>query len=484
MYNQTFGQFLKKVLDKRDLSTRSLAGIMGLKSKTQITRLLDDSCTIKTIEAFAEKLKNSLELSKKEMSDMEEAILNHGTSQALIKSRGVLQTLLTGKYSEASKKIQCFLKNGCDEIDEQYNLGDALARMIEQNKNAEIEVYIRNINSMELVCALTKIIHRQPTPKLTVHHYFSDGESVEDIGILLCGLLNLATFEGYYPYRLPEGMRTGSGLVVFVNGGEKTTLINVFGEKNFSEITDTFPESMYKHIKKSYERLSSISSPLKNSFKSDPLEKLSAFIEDQIEKDCVPSIELASTLCFMMVPFHIQERLYKDSNYMGLGKDHPVVGKMVVAMKERAGNIFSTKKNKNLSLICTREGLERFLETGKTDDWFPFFRQLTPEEREETIASVRQNFSGNIHVLAKEYSVRNFECVVFQGHGIQICAPGAGYWSNFSTVDITDRRMERLLNDFLANDVIRNCCIGARDMKKLWLDIDRKIAKIKEKRKI
>lgn len=479
MNNQTFGQYLKRVLDKRAMSTRTLASKMGLKSKTQITRLLDDRCTIRTIEAFSEKLKESIPLSKKELSDMEEVILNHGTSTALLHSRNVLKSLLTGTFPEQSERIRCFLRNGSDCNENEYHLENIITGIVDKNTGAKIEMFIRNINSVELISTLGKIIRRNPTPDITIYHFLSDGDSVQDSGVQLCGLLNLGAFTGYNPYRLPEGMKTGSGMVVFVNGSEQTTLVNVFSGKQFSEITAKFPEDMYTHIKKSYSCLESISTPLKNCFKSDTLEKLSRYVEELVQKDTVPSIELGASICFMMIPFHIQERLYEESNYIGLGKDHPIIKKLYADLKQRCEYLNNSRTSRNVTLICTRKGLNRFLETGKTDDWFPFFRPLTVSERVETIEHIKQFYANNIHFLEPQYSVDGFECVVFQGHGIQICEPMAGYWSNFSMVEINDRKMERLLKDFLVNDVIRDCCVSRRDNRKIWADIDRMIANMK-----
>ena len=66
MESNTFGQFLRRVIEKRNLSAAKIAELTGNKSKTSVVRLLNDKSSPKTILKFAETLAEVIDLSEDE----------------------------------------------------------------------------------------------------------------------------------------------------------------------------------------------------------------------------------------------------------------------------------------------------------------------------------------------------------------------------------------------------------------------------------
>ena len=71
---KTFGQFLRGILEKRNLSIRRLSAMMEMKSKTQLQRIADDESSYRSIVRFAEKFEKTVELSDSEKKEMSAAI--------------------------------------------------------------------------------------------------------------------------------------------------------------------------------------------------------------------------------------------------------------------------------------------------------------------------------------------------------------------------------------------------------------------------
>lgn len=97
---------------------------------------------------------------------------------------------------------------------------------------------------------------------------------------------------------------------------------------------------------------------------------------------------------------------------MGLGKDAPIIQRMYKVLKARSEKLHGAGINR--LCVYDREAIERFIESGRTDDYFPFFRPLTKEERLESLEAVLRVPGLNIHILNEDYKAGELLLVAYE----------------------------------------------------------------------
>lgn len=171
-----------------------------------------------------------------------------------------------------------------------------------------------------------------------------------------------------------------------------------------------------------------------------------------------------------MFPFDIQKKLYADSNYLGLGIDNPVVKRMYSTMESREKNLYKPNgvvKN----LIFDKNGIAEFIRTGRASDHVPVLRNLTHEESCFSLKKLLDNSNTNIYVLKEAYCINNIECVLFESNSLVVYDPSFGYWDNYSEISIKNKKMLRIMRDFVNEEIIKYCCYSSEESKNIILSL-------------
>lgn len=460
---KTFGQFLRGILEKRNLSIRRLSALMEMKSKTQLQRIADDESSYRSIVRFAEKFEKTVELSDSEKKEMEAAIELHRIPSDTRAVRNTLRSLISNVEGE-EKVCRCTFLNG-EECREKVYLEELIMSAAGTPESGDVSVYIENITSPELINVLKKLAHRENSPRLVIYHFFRNTSDKKELGMQLVALFKLAPYADYYPYSLPKNLVKNRKIIMFCEGSGKTHFFNFYTQSGFGYLSENTSPSVRKHLLAEYANMIEKSLFMTRERFDSPIDSLPDFIDEQQRVDELSAVAIESEPCFMTIPFDIQRRLYEESNYLGYGKDDPTIQRMYKVLKARSERLHTAGVDRRS--VCGRECIERFIESGKTDDYFPSFRPLTRDEVVETLEAMLEIKGLHIYLLEDGYSCRDLMLASYESRFISAVNPNGGYWKNYSQINITDREMAQMLESFITDDVIPNCCHSEEESRRI-----------------
>ncbi len=467
MESNTFGQFLRRVIEKRNLSAAKIAELTGNKSKTSVVRLLNDKSSPKTILKFAETLAEVIDLSEDEKECMNHIISENTASPARKTAMDNLLNLFKTNGGKRKYTENICMAYNSKPTDKKMSLNDLFNICLER----ESLIIIEDVVSEELVFALDNIIHETAMRKFSpvINQFFKFDDGIEAKGKQLLSVMKLSTYLSYNAYEVRHRFAMEKKIIIltFYENTIHMRLIEFAGANRFfcsdTEITEIF----YKHLcyrqnllKK--HSLSLRSKPMKQEQFFETLKVMESY-------DAMPALQINSTPPYMFIPFDIQIRLFEDCNYIGFGKDHPFIQPIYNLIKSRAELIKNTPIARKM--IFTLDGLKSFLKNGKTGDYFRPFDPLTPDECRRTLKNLINKDGIECKILKDDFSIYDTEFIVFGDRNIIIYDPIWGWWKESTYAELHNKRMAGLLADFYNEVLWKKCCYNKDESRKIMEDM-------------
>lgn len=462
METDTFGSFLKDVIESRYLSVSKFAEMTNNKSKTAVIRLLKDECSRQTILKFAEKLNKTLELTDDEQKRMNSILNKETRSHAEQNAMKCLMSLIDGR-EEKYKKCSCnsyYPENKADNIP---SLKDIFSICTENDST----VIIKNYISKELIYILNEMIHKIVKKRyaFSISYFFKTGEGIEEYGKQLFAIMKLSTYLDYNAYECKRGSITDKRIIILTKKDSKINMrmIEFNSSEQFDYIDTEINEIIYNYILNKNQQLIENAATLR----SEPLKKdsLLEMFEHLKKYDTMPSFQINSTLSYMAIPFEIQCRLYEQSNYIGLGRHHPYIEKLYTLLESRAKILDESEIPRKM--ILTVSGLKKFLKNGKTGDHFAPFDRLTSDECKITLNRATEKNGVRYKLLKDDYSIHDTEFVIYGNECVVIYDPIWGWWEGCTIATVTNKRMIKLVTDFYCEELWKKCCYSEDESKKI-----------------
>jgi len=465
---RSFSFFLENFMRNHNLNAASVAKKLKLSSPTSVLRILNNKATLNNIKSFSEKLKGAIQLTEEEVLLLERAIMYEQLPDSVVQSRKLLTSLFMKQPPLFEKKIRCTLKNSQTVTDIAY-LWDEVREFFNSNPDDEIELYIETVDDTVFTAALYNIISEHPGRNINIHHFFDDSDDVETVSRQLYAILKLSCFGGYTPYIINNGIYPSRRFYAKNITKDIATLIYIYDEEHYTSVEMSLSSNpMCRHIEGEFSLLSEMCVSVKEKFAA-AMDDLPAYLEKCRKLDPIVSYELKKTPCFMMIPFDIQEQLYEQVNYMGYGPDHPVIRRLykILQLREK----FMDEGSVDKYYVLSKSGIEAFVATGKTSDYLPFLRALTPNECKRVLMRNISLPNTKVFVLKEDYDVTNVECALFESTAITVFDPSLGYWDNFSEIAVHNKKMLRVIRDFINEELIPNCCYTQEESRNIILGL-------------
>lgn len=469
-YN-TFGDFLRKIISSRELTVLKLAELTGNKSKTAIIRLLNNETSQKTVVKFAESLTKVVELTDEEKECMNHILMSYSVSPAQKTAMDNLLVLFEKNPNVTNTKNICTAYNS--EIREEKVSFDELFNIC---LTRESLVTIEDVVSNELVFALNKVIYETAKKKIspTINQFFKFDEGIEAKGKQLLSLMKLSTYSEYNAYEVRHRFSLEKKIIILTKskGKRYMRLIEFYSANKFYYSDTEISEVFYNHLIFRQNLLKKHSNPMR----SEPMKsgQLLETLQIMAYYDPMPAIQINSTPQYMFIPFEIQQRVFEDCNYIGLGKEHPYIKPVVDLLKTRAEFIKNTVLPRKM--IFTIDGLKSFFKNGKTGDYFRLLGGLTESECKATLNYILNKEGIDFKILKKDYQIYDTEFIVFGDKNIIIYDPIWGWWEGSTMAELTDKRMAGILTDFYNKVLWEKCCYGENEsreiIEKMMLEIN------------
>lgn len=461
MQKKSFGDFVKYIKESRNLSASKLATLTGNKSKTSVLRVMEDKCSHKTMVKFAKLLDSVIPLTEDERDEMncilgyDNVTLSHSAAMENLKF------LYTTEQIPDSRKMKCVAFNS--QVPEKDIAFENVFDICHQKK---CTIVIENVLSIELVKALHNLIHCEcVSHNPEIIHFFCDDDNMESKSIMVMCLFKLATYREYSPFECKKESILPKRILIMSQENESYEMRVVnFTDDNEFYFTDTsVTKEFYNHLVTNVEYRKKTS--FRISKKGTSGEHLAEVITEMGHLDKKPSVQIETSVCYMMIPFKTQLRLYEESGWLGLGKSHPLIKKLYKVMEKRMEYIETQEIPRKF--VWTEDGVRSFMETGKACDHFKPVGGLTPEERKTVLEGVLNKPWYDVKILKPDYCLNDTEFHVFDEKHLIINDSYHGWWGDFSTIFVNDKRVVRLVSDFYHNELWEKYCYTVEESREI-----------------
>lgn len=452
MNNKTFGEFVKYIKQSRNLSASKLAALTGNKSKTSVLRIMENQCSHKTMVRFAKVLDSAVVLTEDERDEINRLLRYDNITQAHSDAMDNLKFLYTKDQIPESDKMRCVSVNS-----KPPKSTILLENLFDVCHNGKCTIIIENVLSIELVKALhTHIRLKGGESNARILHFFCDDDNIVNKSIMAMCLFKLAPYRNYYPYECERELSMPKRILIMWEreNAYEMRFVSFAGDNEFYFTDTPVTKEFYDHMLTIIEyRKKNSNLIIKQGESGEQLAEVMSFMGHMDKKT---SVQVEAGACYMLIPFEIQQKLYEDSGWLGLGKDHPTVRKLYKIMKERMDYIENHEISRKF--IWTEDGLGEFMKTGRTCDHFKPVRGLNIEECKVVIRKTVAKPGNEIRILKPEYCLNETEFHIFGDKHLVASDSYHGWWEEFSTVVVNDKRVVRLVSDFYHNELWEKYC--------------------------
>ena len=362
------------MIDHHGYTQSYVGGIIGFKSQTSMTRILQGKVSQKLLIDFAERLEAhsaQLGLTAQELtqlrSDKEELIVGSTTRQA----RQYLYDLISGRASESGKDQESYLIHPVDSTAKAF----LPAQLFERADS--ISITMVGICSVPLLNTITDF---ESKGNLQVSIYHNESQDPHPVCKLLWRLQTLIHKPWLTVYTIPNATNRSRSIgesilwmdITYPN--HKQSLMLIDKETNalmISLLADHLPFTRLFL----YEGEQPKSMGVDNEDMSNYMNYLN-YLRLQEKNHRVYRIK--PDLGLEMIPGSIQLAALREGS-LGDNKELAEFGELLAAIQTERYNNYKAKKKHQYNVFSYR-AMRRFAETGRQSDHFWAFRSFTPEE--------------------------------------------------------------------------------------------------------
>jgi len=465
---ETFGEFLNHIIKDRKLSTIKLARLTGNKSKTSVIRLINNQCGYKTIVKFAEQLVKAVDFSEKELKEMDRLIKKEDLSPLQKTINHNLGMLFEEKINYKDY-TECVAYN-TNNVEKKFTLEEIFSEC----ENRKSTIIIEDVLNLELIMILYNLIYKTKNDNqfLEITHFFKSDQGTLAKSMQIAYIMKLSTYIGYTPCECSRGVNLSNNIKIIIEEDDayRLHLIKFIDENKYHYTNTIITKELYDYFIYETERKKENSDKIKRQTVDG--NKLLGVVKDLQQLDNYPSMQLNSSVSFMMIPFHILKRLYEKSDYLGIGKETDSL-KQLYSIIESRSEFFKNGAVRR-KFVWTKPGLESFFTTGRAGDHFEPFSELTSEERIETMYGLCSLKNSKFRILKENYHVHDTEFLICEHVTLKIYDSIWGWWENFSTIDVSDKRIIKMVTDFYNNVIWEKYCYNDEESRNIVKEMIKK----------
>ncbi len=471
-----FAECLARIMKSRGLSTGELAALLGLKSKTTIVRILDNSAGEKSILNFRNLLMNSrqLDLTTEEVQMLDDSVSCQKKESSYSFIFSELWALL---YRRQTPRGEVRLLTS-----EPYGTITEFGKML---SGVSAECLMINCSFHSLVDAAVEFLN-SPTYPVSMEQYFFNAEGYPRRLVQIIGrIVPLLELDNYIAYTITqdpaEGIFDLNAVAIRCGTGEEYELL--FCSERTAILTRG--EGLYRKWKTFLENFRTV--PIK-SRKDTGTYNFIGFMEHYRKLEEKSDIyKFRPDLSVNCVPLEIMKAAFVEGcEALGVTATKETVAALVALHKKRYNNVHSSRQTTHL--VVSAKAMRKFAATGRMSDHAYIMRAFTPEER---IRILNDCIAGNgkrfhIYLLDPETETRIYandhpiEMVCYGEKCVQLTPALTDY--NFgkghSEIFIEQEAFRGLFVEFFMNDLVQYHTQPEEASTELFRELVRELEKL------
>ncbi len=452
-----FSSCLEKILNRRQITVTTLTRMLAYKSKTTLTRILQNQSGLHSVRNVCADLIacKELALTEEEVRALERAVWigEHGSENYLAYQE--MWRLLKAQYPEYTPLTV-------------INRTDipSLSFLLEQLAGTRVECTILNCCYPAVAADFVRLLTAAPK-KTSIRHYIQFGSesfrAVHTMGIIL----PLLVHDSYLAYSIPPvsgGPDASANVITIKSTNSKTTVeyeLLLCGGSQAILTSGRGSTEKWRRFIASYPV-----NPIKSvkDVRADSLSDLMNRYRKLEENTAI--YKLKPDLCLGNIRENIVRAAFEDRyRSAGLPIPHEALDSMTAIHKHRFDNYY--RKKKPTHLVVSESSMRAFANTGRLSDHPCFMRSYSILERIEILSfcinQLKTNPCFRIHLLTPEAEKllrreNPIQIICYEGSCVHILPAITDFnlKRGHSEIFIQDPAFVRLCADFFRSDLIEN----------------------------
>lgn len=422
MSQSAIDSFVRQLIRTRKLTLNEFCQILGYKSQTSLTRIMQGSANHKSILAFADKLRTcpKLALNRHELSLLDDLIELREQGSDDFEAMLTLRKLLRGVPAMGYTPVSLSLADG------------SFISLIARYSALSLKrLLILNCENVAVFHDLALLVSQHQIP---IEHYSFFDSSFQHIVRTLHAYMPILYQPGYTGYswhipdapgNAPRGLITTDLIVCeYLDAqGLPVSDVIVFHKRTEGRLTTLHANlDFIRHLLPTVEAMTPIRLDT-GVFGSD----MTAYNQycATLERDHAV-YRIKPDIGAEQIPVHLLRRAVGD---MAPPELCDSLEPLAQVFHERQQNILT--KTEAQYHIMKKSALMRFAKTGKTSDHLWCCRAFTPMERAEILHFLRDQLltmpTFHLYFLKDDDALLNDEVILYEGKGLSMIKPGTDY---------------------------------------------------------
>ena len=460
--------FMTEYLRQRDMTLLDLTAKLGYRSKTSLVRIMNGEISVRSLDAFAGRMRKLGALTEEESIRLDEAVEYMRWQDDYYPAREMLD-FLQGNIREEGSITLDFINPAQNDA----SAGQLPLTFDDVFKNgSEIEIQIVNSQYVPIYDKIYELITRMGAK---VSHYLVADEDTSRTIHAMNAIFPIVFLPGYSGYLLRQSGAEGHNgiqasdfmLANWTNGsGVRCESLILFVNPNFGRVYRSVnPGTLARLVeipKEGYR-------PIKKSF-------VDGFGGINYVDFCIDCADIERNrrmfgikpdIAVEYIPVNILLNAAREGE---LGKSEgfeKMEDALVDIFERRFRNTFQCRKAHHL--IMKRSAVWKFVRTGRLSDHFWGMRPFTLRERAEIMRHLLEQAENNpffhLYFLKDNQFIRDIEVFCFDGKGLLIVNANTDYdlAQGHAEVMVDHPEFQRLYKDFYQKHLAREHAISQAD---------------------
>lgn len=420
MRNSAIDSYVRAIMRKRDLTLLTLCDMLGYRSPTSVTRIMQGSANRESLLKFAERLRacTELALTRQENSALDDLIELHDIGDQDYVAMVAMRRMIRGETIVPEKTLML-----------QWQDGTKRSFLAHYSSLKVQSMLILNSESVTLFHDLALMLAKKPFP---VEHYMFAGNHPLHTVQCLHAAMPVIYSESYqsYSYSIARdpalttrGIITSDALFCEYEGADGETVheMTIFVESDLGLVQRTTKGSeLMRYVLPRRDRLC----PIRVSVPDSDMFQYNAFCLE-LERNC-GVYRIKTDIGLDQIPVSILKRAVADHA-------PPEVVETLDSLADQFADRQENTLNKRAPQyhIMKRRAMWQFIQTGRMSDHLWCCRSFTMRERLEILTFIRDELMRkaefHLRFLKDDDALRDDEIVLYEGKGLSIIKPGTDY---------------------------------------------------------
>ncbi|MCC8169560.1 MAG: hypothetical protein LIO59_04225, partial [Oscillospiraceae bacterium] len=351
------GEYLKEVLQSKDISVAELSRMLELTSRNELYRLFSGYHSYEKQKRLIDAIIERVDFSTAEKKRLYDLLKKSKDGEFALEVKRILNYIYVSNIRGITVR--------CNDVKRK------LSAAVNTRKGEKI-IIASGIRNERIIQDMYDILKKNPTQVLYKYQIFAQSEPLSAYEFL--ALIKLSVFPGYTPLESDGSLPSGLYIIGTENGAAYLQMLGLIKDGEPVLIETNISNEMYQYLIEKNQKIQSGCRAIKETIGRVP--DYMQILGDVLEIDKGDVVSSEGTLCFGYLPAEILCEMFEQINFFGFPKEHPYPQELMRLVRDREARLHSAGSR---SMIFDEKNVKNMLLTGISVDHLDGFPPMTVE---------------------------------------------------------------------------------------------------------